>query len=62
IDMASGATLRLDNIEKVVIKDFRVDGMPIRGGRAAAGAAGVAVSGSGTVRFGDKPGLTVFLR
>lgn len=62
IDMASGATLRLDNIEKVVIKDFRVDGMPIRGGRAAAGAAGVAVSGSGTVRFGDKLGLTVFLR
>lgn len=62
IDMASGSTLRLDNIEKVVIKDFRVDGMPIRGGRAAAGAAGVAVSGSGTVRFGDKLGLTVFVR
>ena len=62
IDMASGSTLRLDNIEKVVIKDFRVDGMPIRGGRAVAEAAGVAVSGSGTVRFGDKPGLTVFVR
>ena len=62
IDMASGATLRLDNIEKVVIKDFRVNGANIRGGRGAAIAAGVTVTGSGSVRFGEKLGTVLIIQ
>ena len=61
IDMASGATLRLDNIEKVVIKDFRVNGANIRGGRGAAIAAGVTVTGSGSVRFGERQGIILLV-
>ncbi|MBR2307629.1 MAG: hypothetical protein IKA48_10605, partial [Fibrobacter sp.] len=62
IDMALGSTLQLDNIEKVVIKDFRVNGVSIRGGRGAAKTAGVNVTGSGSVRFGEKIGTVLIVK
>jgi len=61
IDMASGSTLRLDNVEKVSIWDFRVDGARVRGGRAAVTAAGVNVVGSGSLHVGY-PSFTVVFR
>ena len=62
IDMAPGSTLQLNNMDKVVIKDFRVNGVSIRGGRGAAKTAGVNVTGSGSVRFGEKIGTVLIVK
>lgn len=62
VDMASGSTLRLDNVQDLTIADFRVDGRRINGKRGAIKAAGVTVVGDGQIRVGERLGLMIIFR
>lgn len=62
VDMASGSTLRLENIQDLTIADFRVNGARINGGRSAIRSAGVTIVGDGKIHVGDRLGLLIIYR
>jgi hypothetical protein len=62
IEMAAGSMLHLGNRNRFRIRNFTVGGKAVTGGRAAAEAAGVTVTGAGKVRFGEPGGMLIIAR
>jgi autotransporter-associated beta strand protein len=62
LEMAAGSTLHLGNRNRFRIRNFTVGGKAVTGGRDAAEAAGVTVTGAGKVRFGEPGGMLIIAR
>ena len=60
--LASGATLDADAGLDIRIVDCTVNGAPLRGGRSAAAAAGITVTGAGDVHFGKPRAVRIIVR
>ena len=64
VALASGSTVRLDNLEKLVLPQgsVTVDGRAIQGNRHTLKAAGVNVTGEGKIQIGDPLGTFILIR
>ena len=64
VALASGSTVRLDNLEKLVLPQgsVTVNGRAIQGNRNTLKAAGVNVTGEGKIQIGDPLGTFILIR
>lgn len=64
VALASGSTVRLDNLEKLVLPQgsVTVNGRAIQGNRHTLKAAGVNVTGEGKIQIGDPLGTFILIR
>ena len=62
LSLASGATVRLNNTEKISVGTVTVNGVKVKGGASALTNACVIVEGDGRIQCGDPSGLMVFIR
>lgn len=64
VALASGSTVRLDNLEKLVLPQgsVTVNGRAIQGNRNTLKAAGVNVTGEGKIQIGDPLGAFILIR
>lgn len=62
VNLASGSTVLLGNVEPVHLQDVFVDGVRINGGPGALRNAGVTVTGSGVVSIGEPLGLIFLIK